>query len=175
MPAEANTQSCFCGRPGFDGLIRGLGSLERDGPPTPVFWPREFSGGRKDSDTSGQLFTFTGSNFGASQVGAIGKESACQGRRRERFMGLDLRQESPLKKEKTVSFSVLPWDTSSFGGRGRIQIRPVTQACRVNSDNVESCFLDLICYKNHVIRFHLVLSNCFSVAFKCVHCTSRNL
>ena len=146
------TQSCFCGRPGFDPWV-GKIPWRRERLPTPVFWPREFYGVAK-SRTRLSNFHFHVVNFRGFSGGTIGKESACQGRRRKKIHGTwvrSLRQENPLEKEKAVflQYTSLGYTLQSMGSqKSRTQLS--IHACRINFDIVESRFNSTPnCYPSH--------------------------
>ena len=171
------TQSCFCGRAGFDPWV-GKIPWRRERLPTPVFWPREFYGVTKSRILEWATFTFTWSTLGVSQVAPLVKNRPARAEDGKRFMGLGFDpcvRKIPWRRKRQFPSSILPWDIpySPWGPR-RVGHDWVYMRAGSTLTSWNPVLILHLIGTRHIIRFHFVLSICFSMAFKCVHCSSRN-
>ena len=166
------TQSCFCGRPG-------LGRSPGEGKGYPLQYSGlENSMGSQRVGHDWATFTFTWSTFGASQVAPLVKNPPARAEDGKRFMGLGFDpciRKIPWRRKRQFSSSILPWDIPySPWGRRRVGHNWVYMHAGSTLTSWNPVLILHLIATRHIIRFHLVLSNRFSITFKCVHCTSRN-
>ena len=94
-----------CGRPGFDPWV-GYIPWRRERLPTPVFWPGEFHGLGRESDTTELLSLHV---TGASQGALVVKNPSANVGRCKRLGFNPWVMEEPLEEGTTTHSSILTW------------------------------------------------------------------